>query len=51
MEHLLIDQLESLLSNNLNSKRIAGQLLILTGCLADEDMPEALLHKSGTVSA
>lgn len=50
MEHLLIDQLESLLSNNLNSKRIAGQLLILTGCLADEDIPEHISRQMAALS-
>lgn len=50
MDHLLIDQLESLLASNLNSKRIPGQLLILVGSLAGDDMPERISRQMTTLS-
>lgn len=50
MEHLLADQLEYLLSCNLQGKRFARHLLILSGALADAPIPENINRQMITLS-
>lgn len=50
MENLLIDQLEWLLSCNLQGKRLTHHLLILSGALADEPIPEHINQQMITLS-
>lgn len=50
MEHLLADQLEYLLSCNLQGKRFARHLLVLAGALADAPMPENINRQMVTLS-
>lgn len=50
MENLLADQLEYLLSCNLQGKRFARHLLVLSGALADAPMPENINRQMITLS-
>ena len=42
MESILTDQLEWLLSGNMEGTRFKRQIVLLAGCLADEDLPEEI---------
>lgn len=42
MESILTDQLEWLLSGNMEGTRFKRQIVLLAGCLADDDLPEEI---------
>jgi hypothetical protein len=42
MESILTDQLEWLLSGNMEGTRFKRQIVLLAGCLADEDLPDEI---------
>ena len=50
MDELLADQLEWLLSCNLQGNRLAHHLLIISGCLADTVLPEHISKQMATLS-
>lgn len=50
MDELLTDQLEWLLSYNLQGNRLAHQLLIISGCLAGTALPEHISRQMITLS-
>lgn len=50
MDELLTDQLEWLLSCNLQGNRLAHHILIISGCLADTALPEHISRQMVTIS-
>jgi hypothetical protein len=50
MDDLLGDQLEWLFSCNLHGNRLAHHLLIITGCLADDTLPENISRQMAALS-
>ncbi len=50
MDDLLSDQLEWLLSCNLQGNRLAHHLLIISGCLADSVLPEHISRQMASLS-
>lgn len=50
MDDLLTDQLEWLLSCNLQGNRLARHLLIISGCLADTTLPEHISRQMAALS-
>lgn len=50
MKDLLIEQLEGLLSDTSHSRRLARRLVVLSGCLADDPIPEAMRHQLTSLS-
>lgn len=50
MDEMLSDQIEWLISCNLQGNRLARHLLILSGCLADDVMPEKISRQMSALS-
>lgn len=50
MDDLLAEQLEWLLSCNLQGNRLAHHLLVITGCLADTTLPEHISRQMAALS-
>ena len=50
MDDLLAEQLEWLLSCNLQGNRLAHHLLVITGCLADATLPEHISRQMAALS-
>jgi hypothetical protein len=50
MDELLTEQLEWLLSCNLQGNRLAHHILIISGCLADTALPEHISRQMITIS-
>ena len=50
MDDLLAEQLEWLLSCNLQGNRLAHHLLVIAGCLADTTLPEHISRQMAALS-
>lgn len=50
MDEMLTEQLEWLLSGNLQGARLARCLLVLTGCLADDNLPDDIKQQMAVLS-
>ncbi len=50
MDEMLTEQLEWLLSSHLQGTRLARCLLVLTGCLADDNLPDNIKQQMAALS-